>query len=222
LRRVRGGQWYHGAVAALFRDRVTGVITQFAASHLTPWRLPRPIEAEQLVPLMTRPSINWPLEYAHRAWPGVLGTDSNGLASDRVQGPDGTLGDHSPDIYRQAVWFDDLLHQCKVSHDPATGERTYRVDRDAGDQLFNGGLHEAAAVLGVPPVITTGHWRRGGDSYAEQGIRQPLDHLRVTGRDGIDLRPMLRSVTAIGNNDVPGIEDISDHLPVLGELGVTE
>ena len=55
LRLISGPNYFHGIAAVLARigDPVDGPILQFAASHLTPWRLPRAIEAEQIAAAVT-------------------------------------------------------------------------------------------------------------------------------------------------------------------------
>lgn len=220
LRLISGPNYFHGIVAVLARigDPVDGPILQFAASHLTPWRLPRAIEAEQIAAAVTIPSTRWPLAYAQQAWPAVLGTDSNGLTADLVEFRDGSLRYHSPDIYEHAEWFPSLQYQCEVRTDLDSGRRFYHADRAAGEQLYNLGLYEAAAVLGIDPLVTTGHG--ADDSFGQQGMQRPIDHLRVTGGQGIDLRGAIRDAYVIDGDRVPGIEKVSDHLPAMMELEI--
>lgn len=220
LRLIGGPPFFHGIAAVLARigDPIDGPILQFAASHLTPWRLPRAIEAEQIAATMTIPSIRWPLAYAQQAWPAVLGTDSNELTADPVPFRDGALRYHSPDIYEHAEWFPSLQYQCEVRTDLDSGRRIYHADRSAGEQFYNLGLYEAAAVLGIDPLATTGHW--ADDSYGQQGMQRPIDHLRVTGGEGIDLRHSIRAAYVIDGDRVPGIEKVSDHLPAMMELEI--
>lgn len=220
LRLIAGAAFFHGIAAVLARigDPVDGPIIQLAVTHLTPWRLPRAAEAEQIAATMTIPSIRWPLAYAEHAWPGILGSDSNELTADLVPGPNGSLRYHSPDIYEDAEWFPSLQHQCDVRDDLETGRREYHADRNAGRQLRNLGLYEAAAVLGIAPLLTTGHGK--DDSFGKQGMRRPIDHIRVTGGKGIDLRGALRAAYVVDERMVPGVESVSDHLPAIVELQV--
>jgi endonuclease/exonuclease/phosphatase family metal-dependent hydrolase len=220
LRLIAGAAFFHGIVALLARigDPVDGSIIQLAASHLTPWRLPRAAEAEQIAATMTIPSIRWPAAYAQHAWPGIIGTDSNELTADLVDGPNGALRHHSPDIYEHADWFPSLQYQCEVRYDLASGRREYHADRNAGEQFCNLGLYEAAAVLGIDPLLTTGHWK--DDSFAKQGMCRPIDHVRVTGGEGIDLRDALRAAYVVNERMASGVESVSDHLPAMVELEV--
>src|SRR5215831_7395173 len=83
--------------------------------------------------------------------PALVGADWNGESADRVRDPaTGRWQLYEPgDPYAGVDWFDDLVHQCEWDYD-GQGRRRHRVDRTAGDVLWAGGLHDAAAVLRAP------------------------------------------------------------------------
>lgn len=213
LRTYTEEAFFHGAVALLF-DVGEGEIWQGIASHLTPMGSPlHEAEAKRLVIVATRSTPSWPAPYAGQVFPAILATDSNNITGDLCEGPDGRWTYHVTDPYTALAWFPDLLFRCLVIRDPDTGERLgHRADRTAGTTLFDAGLYESAAVLGVPPIITTGHWTSGHvDPFSHRGVGLPVDHIRVTA----DLRDRIQAAGAISGALV---EATSDHKPCLAIL----
>jgi hypothetical protein len=104
-------------------------------------------------------------------------------------------------------WFEDLVHQCEWDYDEQ-GRRRHRVDRTAGDVLWAGGLHDAAAVLRAPWQPTAGHHR--DDAYGARGVRRRIDGVRVTA----EMVPALRAHRV---TDTGLTRRASDHLPVTVE-----
>jgi endonuclease/exonuclease/phosphatase family metal-dependent hydrolase len=82
------------------------------------------------------------------------------------------------------------------------------VDRTAGEVLWAGGLHDAAAVLRAPWQPTVGHHR--DDSYGTRGVRRRIDGVRATA----DVVPALRAHRV---TDTELARRASDHLPVTVE-----
>jgi len=138
--------------------------------------------------------------------PALVGADWNGESADRVRDPaTGRWELYEPgDPYAGADWFEDLVHQCEWDYDEQ-GRRRHRVDRAAGEVLWAGGLHDAAAVLRAPWQPTAGHYR--GDPYAARGIRRRIDAVRVTP----EVIPALRAHRV---TDTELTRRASDHLPV--------
>lgn len=184
-----GGVYFHGLVKVHLD--CGGTLLQAAAGHLTPFGAPQIVtEAKRVVSNLTRP---------HDRPPGFVGLDSNGITGDRVR-RDGRWFWHAQDPYRGKPWFADLVYQCKWRYDEETGQRVHWADRDAGDALWSGGLHEAGAVLDAPFSPTVGYWH--DDPFGERDI----DHVRVTR----ELVPAVRSVRVLRSDLALAA---SDHLP---------
>jgi endonuclease/exonuclease/phosphatase family protein len=194
LRCYGGRDFWHGL--ALLTLDVGGPLIRHGAFHASPFgRRLRADQNERLVAAVTRP----------RGEPPVLvGADWNTESADRR--PDGTLYEPA-DPYAGVDWFADLIYQCQWDYDEQ-GRRTHRADREPGDVLWAGGLHDAAAVTGAPWQPTTGH--HPSDAYGARGVRRRIDAIRVTG----ELIPALRTHRVI---DTPQARSASDHLPVLVE-----
>ncbi|HEY6277181.1 MAG TPA: hypothetical protein VIX86_12715 [Streptosporangiaceae bacterium] len=138
--------------------------------------------------------------------PALVGADWNGESADRIQDPaTGEWRLYEPrDPYDGVEWFPDLIHQCEWDYD-GQGRRRHRVDRTAGDVLWAGGLHDAAAVLRAPWQATAGH--HPDDPYGNHGVRRRIDAIRVTG----EVVPALRAHWVTDNEPT---RCASDHLPV--------
>jgi len=141
--------------------------------------------------------------------PALVGADWNGESADRIRDPaTGRWHLYEPgDPYADVDWFDDLVHQCEWDYDEQ-GRRRHRVDRTAGDVLWAGGLHDAAAVLRAPWQATVGHHR--DDPYRAHGVRRRIDGVRVTP----EVIPALRTHRV---TDTDLTRRASDHLPVTVE-----
>jgi hypothetical protein len=141
--------------------------------------------------------------------PALVGADWNGESADRVRDPaTGRWELYEPgDPYAGVDWFDELVHQCEWEYD-GQGRRRHHADRTAGDVLWAGGLHDAAAVLRAPWQATAGHHR--DDPYGARGIRRRIDGVRVTP----ELIPALRAHRV---TDTGLTRRASDHLPVTVE-----
>jgi len=141
--------------------------------------------------------------------PVLVGADWNGQGADRVRDPGtGRWELYEPDDpFATVEWFEGMVHQCEWDYDER-GRRRHWVDRTAGEVLWAGGLHDAAAVLRAPWQPTAGHYR--GDPAAARGIRRRIDGIRVTA----EVIPALRGhwVTDTGLT-----RRASDHLPVTVE-----
>jgi endonuclease/exonuclease/phosphatase family metal-dependent hydrolase len=194
LRCYGGRDFWHGL--ALLTLDVGGPLIRHGAFHASPFcRRLRADQNERLVAAVTRP----------RGEPPVLvGADWNTESADRR--PDGTLYEPA-DPYAGVDWFADLIYQCQWDYDEQ-GRRRHRADREPGDVLWAGGLHDAAAVTGAAWQPTTGH--HPDDVYGAHGVRRRIDAVRVTGA----LVPALRTHRVI---DTPQARSASDHLPVLVE-----
>jgi endonuclease/exonuclease/phosphatase family metal-dependent hydrolase len=194
LRSYGGRDFWHGL--ALLTLDVGGPLIRHGAFHASPFcRRLRADQNERLVAAVTRP----------RGEPPVLvGADWNTESADRR--PDGTLYEPA-DPYAGVDWFADLIYQCQWDYDEQ-GRRRHRADREPGDVLWAGGLHDAAAVTGAAWQPTTGH--HPDDVYGAHGVRRRIDAVRVTGA----LVPALRTHRVI---DTPQARSASDHLPVLVE-----
>ena len=192
LRCYGGRDFWHGL--ALLTLDTGGPLVRHGSFHASPFcRRLRADQNERLVAAVTRP----------RGEPPVLvGADWNAESADR--GPDGTLYEPA-DPYAGVQWFADLIYQCQWTYDEH-GRRAHRADREAGDVLWAGGLHDAAAVTGAPWQPTTGH--HPADAYGEHGIRRRIDAVRVTEA----VVPALRAHQVI---DTAQTRAASDHLPVL-------
>jgi endonuclease/exonuclease/phosphatase family metal-dependent hydrolase len=194
LRCYGGRDFWHG-LAMLTLD-VGGPLIRHGAFHASPFcRRLRADQNERLVAAVTRP----------RGEPPVLvGADWNTESADRR--PDGRLYEPA-DPYVGVDWFADLIYQCQWDYDEQ-GRRRHWADREPGDVLWAGGLHDAAAVTGAAWQPTTGH--HPSDDYGVRGVRRRIDAVRVTG----ELIPALRTHRVI---DTPQARSASDHLPVLVE-----
>jgi hypothetical protein len=141
--------------------------------------------------------------------PALAGADWNGQGADRIHDEGtGRWELYEPgDPFAAVGWSEPLVHQCEWDYDEQ-GRRRHRVDRAAGDVLWAGGLHDAAAVLRASWQPTTGH--HPGDLYGALGARRRIDAIRVTP----EVVPALRAhwVTDTGLT-----RRASDHLPVTVE-----
>ena len=194
LRCYGARDFWHGL--ALLTLDVGGPLIRHGSFHASPFcRRLRADQNERLVAAVTRP----------RGEPPVLvGADWNTESADRR--PDGTLYEPA-DPYAGVDWFADLIYQCQWDYDEQ-GRRRHRADREPGDVLWAGGLHDAAAVTGAAWQATTGH--HPDDVYGAHGVRRRIDAVRVTGA----LVPALRTHRVI---DTRQARSASDHLPVLVE-----
>ena len=110
--------------------------------------------------------------------PALVGADWNTECADR------TWSGQSWDLYEPADpyagidWFADLIYQCQWDYDER-GRRRHWADRQPGDVLWAGGLHDAAALIGADSHPTTGH--HPDDVYGAHGVRRRIDGVRVTG-----------------------------------------
>lgn len=134
--------------------------------------------------------------------PGILGSDSNGLAGDRV---DGQLYDPT-DPYAEVDWTDEHVYQTRWSY-TATGDREWGVDREPGDILWSGGLHDARAVTKTPLVPTAGHVP--GDPLPPRLI----DHIRAN-------HAMTPAVTRL--DTITTVDECSDHRPLVAEIDLEQ
>jgi endonuclease/exonuclease/phosphatase family metal-dependent hydrolase len=140
--------------------------------------------------------------------PTLAGADWNGESADRVRDESGAWRLYEPrDPYAAAEWFEDLVHQCEWDYDER-GRRRHWVDRGAGEVLWAGGLHDAAAVLRAPWQATAGH--HPADAYGVRGVRRRIDAIRVT-------REVIPALRAHWVTDTDVTRRVSDHLPVTVE-----
>ncbi|MBV9451158.1 MAG: endonuclease/exonuclease/phosphatase family protein [Streptosporangiaceae bacterium] len=197
LRRHGGADFWHGLVQVTLD--VGGTLVRHASFHATPFgRRLRTAQNERLVAAIARPA---------GAAPALIGADWNSECADRVL-VDGAWRLYEPsDPYADVPWFGDLIHQCDWEYDD-TGVRRHRADRSAGDVLWSGGLHDAAAALGAPWQPTAGH--HPSDIYGVRGIRRRIDAIRVTA----EVIPALRGHEVYVSSQA---EAASDHLPVTVE-----
>jgi endonuclease/exonuclease/phosphatase family metal-dependent hydrolase len=194
LRCYGGRDFWHGLV--LVTLDVGGTLIRHGAFHASPFcRRLRADQNERLVAAITRP----------RGEPPVLvGADWNTESADRV--PAGTLYEPA-DPYAGVEWFADLIYQCQWDYDEH-GRRRHWADREPGDVLWAGGLHDAAAAVGAVWQPTVGH--HPADGYGARGVRRRIDAVRVTEA----LVPALRAHQVIDTAQTRGA---SDHLPVVVE-----
>jgi hypothetical protein len=141
--------------------------------------------------------------------PTLAGADWNGECADRVHDPaTGTWPLYEPrDPYDGVDWFEGMVHQCEWDYDER-GLRRHRADRSAGEVLWAGGLHDAAAVLRAPWQPTAGH--HPDDEYGRHGVSRRIDAIRVTAA----VLPALRAHWVTGTDLA---RRASDHLPVTVE-----
>jgi endonuclease/exonuclease/phosphatase family metal-dependent hydrolase len=196
LRRFGGADFWHGL--ALVTLDVGGTLVRHASFHASPFcRMLRADQNERLVAAITRSRDS--------ASPALIGADWNAESADRILAADGTLPLYEGvDPYAEVPWFADMVYQCEWDYGP-DGARRHWADRRSGDVLWAGGLHDTAAVLGVPWQATTGH--HPDDVYAQHGVRRRIDTIRVTP----DLVPAMRGHQATTSDQAKAA---SDHLPV--------
>jgi endonuclease/exonuclease/phosphatase family metal-dependent hydrolase len=196
LRCYGGRDFWHGL--ALVTLDVGGTLIRHGAFHASPFcRRLRADQNERLVAAVTRPGGETPV---------LVGADWNTESADRV--PPGTLYEPA-DPYAGVEWFADLIYQCRWDYDEQ-GRRRHWADREPGDVLWPGGLHDAAAAVGAAWQSTAGH--HPADVYGAHGVRRRIDAVRVTGA----LVPALRAHQVI---DTAQTRVASDHLPVVVEYG---
>jgi endonuclease/exonuclease/phosphatase family metal-dependent hydrolase len=199
LHRFGGADFWHGLALATLD--VGGILVRHGSFHASPFcRMLRTDQNERLIAAVSRSRGS--------ASPALIGADWNAECADRILGADGVLRLYEVvDPYVEVPWFADLVYQCGWDYDPS-GVRRHWADRRAGDVLWSGGLHDAAAVLGAPWQASTGH--HPDDVYAQHGLRRRIDAIRVTP----ELIPALRAheITA---SDLA--KAASDHLPVTVE-----
>jgi hypothetical protein len=197
--RSRNAEFWH-ALGWVTLD-IGGPAVRHAVYHASPFgRKLRADQNEIVVASLARPG--------SRA-PALIGADWNGESADRILDPGtGRWRLYEPgDPYADVDWFEDLVHQCEWDYD-GQGRRRHRVDRTAGDVLWAGGLHDAAAVLRAPWQATAGHHR--DDAYGARGVRRRIDGVRVTP----EVIPALRAHWV---TDTDLTRQASDHLPVTVE-----
>jgi endonuclease/exonuclease/phosphatase family metal-dependent hydrolase len=194
LRCYGGRDFWHGL--ALVTLDMGGTLIRHGAFHASPFcRRLRADQNERLVAAVTRPRDEPPV---------LVGADWNTESADR--GPAGALYEPA-DPYAGVEWFADLIYQCQWDYDEQ-GRRRHWADREPGDVLWAGGLHDAAAVTGAAWQPTAGH--HPADVYGEHGVRRRIDAVRVTDA----LVPALRAHQVI---DTAQTRAASDHLPVMVE-----
>lgn len=191
------GYWH--ALTSVVLD-VGGPLVRHAAYHAPPFgRRMRADESELVLAAILR---------GGNGGPALIGADWNAESADRVPDGDGRWCLYEPgDPYTGVDWFPDMAYQCDWDYDDK-GRRRHRVDRSAGDVLWAGGLHDAAAVLRAPWQATTGHYP--GDPYGQRGVHRRIDIIRVTG----DVVAALRAHRV---EDTGPARLASDHLPVTVE-----
>jgi endonuclease/exonuclease/phosphatase family metal-dependent hydrolase len=197
LRRHGGTDFWHG-LAQVTLD-VGGTLVRHASFHATPFsRMLRLAQNERLIGAISRPA---------GAAPALIGADWNTECADRVLADGAWRLYEALDPYADVPWFEDLVHQCEWEYDDK-GARRHWADRRAGDVLWSGGLHDAAAALGAPWQPTAGHHR--ADVFGAHGIRRRIDAIRVTAEVVLALRghEVCESAPA---------KAASDHLPVTIE-----
>ncbi len=195
---ARGQDYWHALVSVVLD--VGGPLVRHAAYHAPPFgRRLRADESELLLAAITR---------AGAGPPALVGADWNAESADRIRTADGRWELYEPrDPYAGVEWFPDMAYQCDWDYGER-GERRHRVDRSAGEVLWAGGLHDAAAVLRAPWQPSTGH--HPGDPYGQRGVHRRIDIIRVTG----GLAGALRAHRV---EDRGPAREASDHLPVSVE-----
>ena len=197
--RSRNNDFWHALTWVSFD--LGGPVLRHAAYHAPPFgRKIRADQNEVLVASLARPGTRVPT---------LVGADWNGESADRVLDEQtGAWHLYEPaDPYAQVAWFEDMIHQCEWDYD-ALGRRCHRVDRTAGEVLWAGGLHDAAAALRSPWQPTAGH--HPDDPYGVRGVRRRIDAIRVTP----EVLPALRAHRV---TDTELTRRASDHLPVTVE-----
>lgn len=194
--RNRKSDFWH-SLATVTLD-IGGRAVRHAAYHAPPFgRKIRSDQNELVVAFLARPP---------GGPPTLVGADWNAESADRVrdEGTGEWLLYEPGDPYAEAAWFGEMVYQCEWDYDSA-GQRRHWVDRGAGEVLWAGGLHDAAAVLRSPWQPTTGHHRT--DEHAAHGVRRRIDAIRVTGG-------VLGALRAHHVTDTELARQVSDHLPV--------
>jgi endonuclease/exonuclease/phosphatase family metal-dependent hydrolase len=175
-----------------------GHAVRHAAYHAPPFgRKIRSDQNELLVAFLARPP---------GGPPTLVGADWNGESADRVRDEStGNWSLYEPcDPYAGTEWFADMVYQCEWDYD-SRGQRRHWVDRGAGEVLWAGGLHDAAATLRSPWQATTGHHQ--DDGYGVHGVQRRIDAIRVTGG-------VVGALRAHHVTDNELTRRASDHLPV--------
>lgn len=195
---ARSQDFWHGLVTVALE--VGGRRVTHGAYHAPPFgRRMRADEGELVLAAITR---------ANGGLPALVGADWNAESADRVPAGPGEWCLYEPgDPYAGVAWFPDMAYQCELLYDER-GRPWHRLDRSAGEILWAGGLHDAAAALRAPWQPTTGH--HPGDPYGQRGIRRRIDAIRVTA----DLVGALRAHRV---DDSERARHASDHLPVSVE-----
>jgi endonuclease/exonuclease/phosphatase family metal-dependent hydrolase len=199
LRCMGAADFWHGLVMVTLD--VGGTLVRHASFHAAPFR--RNLRADQnelVVAAAHRPAGEPPV---------LIGADWNAESADRVRSDaDEQWPLYEPaDPYAGVPWFPDLVHQCDWDYDEA-GSRRHWADRRAGEVLWAGGLHDAAAALRAPWQPTCGHHR--DDVYGAHGIARRVDAIRVTA-------PLVPALRAHRVHDSADAKAASDHLPVTVE-----
>jgi endonuclease/exonuclease/phosphatase family metal-dependent hydrolase len=196
---ARSRDYWHG-LATVALD-VGGQRVRHGAYHAPPFgRRMRADESELILAAVSR---------AGGGLPALVGADWNAESADRIPGPAGGQWClYEPgDPYASVEWFPDMAYQCDWDYDER-GRRRHRVDRSAGEVLWAGGLHDAAAALRAAWQPTTGH--HPDDPYGQRGVHRRIDIIRVTG----DVVAALRAHRV---EDTGPARQASDHLPVTVE-----
>jgi endonuclease/exonuclease/phosphatase family metal-dependent hydrolase len=195
--RSRSQDLWH-ALAWLTLD-VGGARVRHAVYHAAPFgTMLRTFHNEVVVAVLAR---------AAARPPTLVGGDWNCESADRVPGRWRQRRYEPRDPFAGAQWFGELVHQCGWRYD-RRGRRRHWADRAAGEVLWAGGLHDAAAVLQAPWQPTAGH--HPSDGYGVRGIRRRIDAVRVTP----EVIPALRAHWV---TDTEAARQASDHLPVTVE-----
>jgi endonuclease/exonuclease/phosphatase family metal-dependent hydrolase len=197
LRCYGGRDFWHGL--ALVTLDVGGTRIRHGSFHATPFsRGMRADQNERLVAAVTRPAGEPPV---------LVGADWNTECADRILVGQAWDLYEPADPYTDVEWFADLIYQCRWDYDER-GRRRHWADRQPGDVLWAGGLHDVAAVTGAGWQATTGH--HPADVYGAHGVRRRIDAVRVTG-------PLVPAVRAHHVRDTAQTRAASDHLPVTVE-----
>jgi endonuclease/exonuclease/phosphatase family metal-dependent hydrolase len=152
------GLGFHNHVFARVILRIGGVDMQFGSTHLEVFsRFKRVDQSSRLVGAVTRPQ---------GCLPAFVGMDANGPSAARRR-----CGEYyDSDRHAAAPWHPDYVYQVDRTYDDAGNIGAWREDRSASQQLVDGGLFDAAAVLDVPWQPTEGHWP--GDPHPSRRVIQ--------------------------------------------------
>ena len=191
-----GGDFWHGL--AMVTLDVGGFLVRHGSFHATPFgRGLRADQNERLVAAVTRP----------QSVPALIGADWNTESADRIESAGGWELYEPADPYAAVEWFADLIYQCEWDYDER-GRRRHWADRQPGDVLWAGGLHDAAALLRAQWQPTAGH--HPDDVYGAHGVRRRIDGVRVTPSAAGAVRAHRVLDTAL-------TQEASDHLPATVE-----